>query len=282
MECAVAVQSNVRDLWRHYAAWMEAAADHQSNGRTFIVDNPLKHVSTTWHPHIPIDPERSVEEKGYGLVWMRVKLPCTLGAIGLNPTYLDRMSLTGNGLRSPKTCLYHQGSANTFLSSVHLLPDSHTVIVVLTNSMANNNAADWVGEYLLETVLDNPDKNDYVQLAKSSANESVLRWIRVREELGAKRVPGTTAKPLDAYWSSFYNVVGTYRIDVFLKDGGLMMCFQGHRLASFYLEHYHYDSFSWLLSHDEDVRHGMFPITRATFYLFDFGADESQNDDAVN
>ena len=40
--------------------------------------------------------------------------------------------------------------------------------MVLTNSMSNNDAVDWLSQLLLETVLDNPDKNDFVELAKSS------------------------------------------------------------------------------------------------------------------
>jgi hypothetical protein len=202
MEGAVAMQSNVRDLLKYYAAWMEAATDQQATGRTSTPDNPLKHISTMWNPHIPLNPELSAEEKGYGLGWVRVQLPCTLGVIGLNPTYLGEMPLVGKGMGSPKTCLYHQGSTNTFLSSVHLLPDSHTAIVVLTNSMANNDAADWIGEFILETVLDSPQKTDYVQFAQASATESVNRWVRMREDLESKRVPNTPLKPLDSYCGS--------------------------------------------------------------------------------
>lgn len=92
--------------------------------------------------------------------------------VGLNPMYVEKMPVVGKGLAKPQLCIFHQGSLQSFVSSVHLLPDTNTAIVVLTNSMANNDTADWLGELLLEAVLDNPDKNDYIEIAKSSAKTS--------------------------------------------------------------------------------------------------------------
>lgn len=51
-----------------------------------------------------------------------------------------------------------------------------------------------------------------------------------------------------------------------------MMCFQGELDQLYDLEHYHYNVFSWLLTGNEDVRRGRFPVTSPHFYLFDFKA----------
>jgi hypothetical protein len=47
----------------------------------------------------------------------------------------------GEGLEKTQLCLYHQGSLISFLPSVHLLSNSHSAVVVLTNSMANSDVA---------------------------------------------------------------------------------------------------------------------------------------------
>lgn len=60
---------------------------------------------------------------------------------------------------------------------MHLIPEIHSGVVVLTNSITNNDAADWIGELLLETLLDNPDKNDYLNIARPSAEVLKSLWV---------------------------------------------------------------------------------------------------------
>ena len=79
------------------------------------------------------------------------------------------MSTVGKGLAEPRLCIYYQDSILLFLSSVHLLPDTNTAIVVLTNCAVKKETANWLGQLLLEAVLDNPEKNDYLSVAKKSA-----------------------------------------------------------------------------------------------------------------
>lgn len=56
------------------------------------------------------------------------------------------------------------------------------------------------------------------------------------------------------------------------------MCFQGDFDQPYELEHYHYDVFSWMLTRDEDVRLGRFPMTRPDFYLIQFKSDGKKDD----
>ena len=270
MEGAVAVQSTVSNLLHFYAALMDAADDQAKHHTTSSPDNPLKHLNTVLQPQIPLEPEPSSHQRSYAMGWVSVELPTSLGVIWLNPTYIGKMPIVGRGLDKKTRCLYHQGSNNTFVSSVHLLPESRSAVVVLTNSMANNDAADWLGEMILEAVLGNSEPNDYVAFARSSAQESIIRWTRMREDLQKRQEPGTKMRDPSCYVGSYSNVVQTYRIEVFLKDGSLQMCFQGDRSCPYTLYHYQHDTFSWLLTHDEDVAYGRFPVTRADFYLFEF------------
>ena len=168
------------------------------------------------------------------------------------------------------------------MSSVHLLPESRSAVLVLTNSLANNDAADWLGELLLETVLDNPIKNDYIQSAQLSVEESRQRWPRMRQELESKRIPDTAVRKLDVYCGAYYNVVGKYHLESFLDEDLLKMCFQGDRRYTYELTHYHYDTLSWLLTRDEDVRHGLVPVTRSSFYLLAFASGAENESDSID
>jgi low affinity Fe/Cu permease len=129
----------------------------------------------------------------------------------MNPTYVKNMPVVGKNLDKPRLCIHHQGSLISFLTSVYMLPDTKTAIVVLTNSMAINNVADWIGELILETVLDNPEKNDYLSIARQTAKE----YARMAEELERRRQKGTRHRPLDEYVGACYNAVENWRFEVF-------------------------------------------------------------------
>lgn len=144
MEGAVAVQSNVHDLLTYYAASKAAAENQMRSGKIWTSGNPLRQTEILFTPHIALEPEKTENERTYGMGWIRTEFSRTLGVTGLNPRYTKKMPVVGKGLGEKELCIYHQGSTNTFLSSVHLLPESHTAIVVLANSMGRNDTADWL------------------------------------------------------------------------------------------------------------------------------------------
>lgn len=123
-------------------------------------------------------------------VWKRAiaELPAPLGSIGTNGMFLPPMPLVGRGCKRDTsddnkskgpTVWYHNGSLVGFFSSVHILPETGAVIVVLVNSVPKNDAADWVGQLLLEAWLDDcSKKNDYVSLAEQSAAAYDDMWAR--------------------------------------------------------------------------------------------------------
>ena len=85
-------------------------------------------------------------------------LPGSLGTVGLNPLHFDAMPKVRKGLEELVMFIHHQGSLINFVSSFYVISSSRTAVVVLTNSMANNDAPDWLGQLLLEAILDNPNQ----------------------------------------------------------------------------------------------------------------------------
>ena len=281
MEGAVGLQSNVRDLLMYAQKLMEAAEDQNARKTTSTEGSPLKQLPTILQGHINLSQTVSELERSYALGWIRTMLPGPLGTVGLNPMYVDAMPLVGKGLTEPEMIIHHQGSLIDFLSSIHLIPSTRTAVVVLTNSMSNNDAADWLGQLILEAILDNPDQNDYVKLAKDSVEASNHLWARMAEELEDSRIPDTPVRVLLSYVGSYYNVVKDWHMELWVEEGELYMCHQDDRSQAYQLKHYNYDSFSWLLTRDETARRGLFPVTWTEYYLLAFGQGKDGQIDHV-
>jgi CubicO group peptidase (beta-lactamase class C family) len=268
LEGAIGIRSCINDLLAYYGAFVSAAASgsREASLSSAVFVDPSIMLSE----HVRLSSDTTGPDGSYGLGWALAKLPCTLGAIGLNHDFIGKRPIVGKGMKSTRTCYYHQGCANTFLSSVHVLLDTKTVIVVLSNSMSLNDTPGWLGELYLETLLDNSDKNDYVALANASVKASLQLWPAMAADLEKERKPGTTPRGLQDYYGRYVNRLRNYEIEIFEADGQLRLRFQKQVCVTYPLVHYHYDTFSWLLTHDGNVGVGRFPITRASYYLVKF------------
>ena len=160
-------------------------------------------------------------------------LPGPLGTVGLNPMYVNVMPLVGKGLEKPKMMIHHQNSLIDFLSFIHFIPSSRIVIVMMTNSMSNNDAADWLGQFVLKTILDNSDRNDYVELTRSSVEASNNLWPQMAENLKRCRIPDTPLRELSDYVGSYYNVIKDWHMEVWVEEDVLYMCHQDDRTQSY-------------------------------------------------
>ena len=280
MQGAVGVQSCVHDLLLYYSALMAAAADQAEHQTTSTDGNPLSQAQMLFQAHIPLSTKPSDRENSYGLAWARTVLPASTGTIGLNPGYVPEMPIIGLGLERPELCMWHQGSNNSFLNAVFLLPErEQTAIVVLSNALANNDAADWVGQLLLETILDVRHPNDYLALAKSSAKTSNALWRTMKVGLEHERIRGTVpSMALEYYVGRYCDRAEIFWLEIEHRGDSLTMCFQGNHQQRYVLEHYHHDTFSWVLTRDENARRGRFPITWPAFYLLNFRAQKGSDE----
>ncbi|KAF2826779.1 hypothetical protein CC86DRAFT_406032 [Ophiobolus disseminans] len=174
------VRSTLNDMLKLSKAWLHAARHQFTNHVTSIPDSPLEQVAHIMSSHVPL-PSPSYHETSYALGFARTQLPGPLGAIGLNAPLLPGPAgsprgfpLVGKGADS-QLVVYQQGSNPGVLTVYILLPESQSVVVVLTNTLALVDTADWVGQMLLEAVLDTPGKNDHLRITKDTV-ESALGW----------------------------------------------------------------------------------------------------------
>ena len=276
---AAGVQSSVVDLLHFYKSFMHAFSEQMSSRTASCPNSPFKQVNILTKAHINLSSD--VPKRSYALGWTRTELPDQLGTVGLNEMYTEEMPIAGKGIETPRLIFHHQGSLPAFMTSVHLVPDSKAAVVVLTNCMARCDTADWLGQMLLEAVIDNPVRNDYLSLTKSSVKVSMGLWPKMLDDLDKRQRHGTPIMPLSSYVGVYYNKVRTWRMEILEREGSLFMCIQGRKSQPYQLRHYHYDVFCWALTRDEDARRALFPYTYAEFYLLYFEKGENGLIDSV-
>ncbi|KFA45548.1 hypothetical protein S40293_06604 [Stachybotrys chartarum IBT 40293] len=148
-----AMRSCIRDLVQLYAAFLNSNAHQLENDVTETPGSPLKQVPFLFSSKIAMN-RISYHETSYALGWARVQTPAPIGAIGLNPdlVYPDKFPEVARDHPS-QLILYHQGRMPGNLAAVNLIPSSKGAIIVLTNCLALNDAADWLGQMYLEDYL---------------------------------------------------------------------------------------------------------------------------------
>ena len=269
MAGAGAVQPCTIDLVKYYSALLEAWKDQARTSEASTTGLPFKLVPTLLTPHMHMSDEKPIDKQGYTLGWVSTELPGTLGQIGINGMYVDRMPTAGRDGK-PTRVWHHNGSLAAFLSSIHLLPDTDSIVIVLNNSIANNDAADWVGQMLVEEVIETPTKNDYVELAKDSANTCVRKWKEIPELLAKDKKPNTTPKEAAAYAGKFFSSVGNWHMEIFTENNELRMCIQGDHRQTYRLDRYQDDEFTFVLTERQNAERGRFPLTDPKLYVLKF------------
>ncbi|KAL8946655.1 MAG: hypothetical protein Q9222_006977 [Ikaeria aurantiellina] len=269
MDASQGVRSTVNDMLKWCEALIKAYTNEQETRRTSTAESPLKQISKIMSGITPFA-EPFGPQSSYRMGWVHAQLPTILGAVGCNPAFMKNMPVVGNG--KDVDVFYHQGSMAGYTASAFLIPSTRSAIVVLANSLSMNDAADWVGQALLEALLDVEEPNDYVEHAKDSANAHLAKFPGMQKSFEANRIQGTEPKQLDAYVGKYYNTIGDFHLDIARSQQpeGLRLAFQGLASQIWSLEHYHLDTFLWLMSRDEAVSRARFPYSPETLYKLDF------------
>ena len=265
------IRTCVKDLLTLYQELMRAGKDQFSTGQTSTPGSPLKQVPQLLSSKIPLK-ETSQLENSYALGWVRCQLPGPMGAVGLNPKLLpDGMPIVGKGVPS-RLVIYHQGSNPGALAAVNLLPETQSAIVVMTNTLALNDCADWVGQLVLEALIGTTKRNDYPELARKSAATALAWHSAVEAALKKHQIPGTFPRDLEEYTGTYTNFIKTMKIEVTQRNNKLWFALQGLESEAFRMTHYHNDVFTWLQPRNELARRGRFTHQKHPYYLLRFSA----------
>ncbi|KAK4198576.1 protein flp [Triangularia verruculosa] len=241
----------------------------------------LKEVPFLISNFIPIQ-NRSIRERSYGLGWVRTQLPNLVSIIGDNAGIWPAEDSPILGTEdTPVFMLYHQGSTVGYYSHVALFPDTDTSVVVLTNSIALSDAADWISRTVIQALLDLKDGNDHVALAKEANKVTVAQYDQLAADLDKL---GNACSQDSTVSAAPRSLAGRYRskskpffIDILSGDsdgGNLKMRFQGLEDQAYVPRPLCGDTYEWALTHDESKMRGRYNQADLPLYLIHF--DEAQ------
>lgn len=280
MEAAGGIKSTIEDLTIFYASFISAINDQVASGSTSTPGSIFHHCCDLVTNHARF-PGTSLREQGYAAGWARSQLPGQLGRISYHAG-IGNEPIVGKGSES-RLVLYHHGLMPGSTSCVYLIPELNAFIVVLQNSLAPIDTADFVCQYLLESFLHTKRPNDYKQLATEFTARGLDHMDRIKAELDARKIPATFARPLAYYTGKYWNQIGNFFIEISEVDGGLRMSFQGRASEVFQLTHYHHDTFSWWMPYDEVARKGRLILDySAPYYLISFSSRDGNGIHVLN
>ena len=164
--------------------------------------------------HIAVEPP-SYRERSYGLGWVRTQLPGIGGVTGDNPDYFDLPELpelhTGTG---SSLLIYHQGSTIGYYSCILLFPETQSAVVVLTNTAALTDAADWISQAVTQALYNNTNTTDCVQWAVTTRDRHLSLFTKLANQIAAGRRPDAKSRPLHQLTGRYRNKKGNFFIDI--------------------------------------------------------------------
>ena len=265
-----ALNGTVNDMLVIYDRFMTAAEHQLKAASTSTSTIPFPQTQTILSPHI------TKNATSYGLGWFLTELPGEIGWIGLNEARVKKMPIIGKGT-APTQIAYHNGNTPGALSTVHLIPATHTAVVVFANSIPFSDVPDWVGGLLLDTIPGTPEPNDFVALAKEARAAAIAKPAETAQMMEKERKKDDPVKPRVEYTGKYYNDIGNFYLDVQTSGDRLRLCVQGFENTCYNLYHYQDDTFAWECNREEEMRNVMFPLWYDGIHKFHFasGADNS-------
>ncbi|KAI9795225.1 MAG: hypothetical protein M1833_007307 [Piccolia ochrophora] len=259
LEGAAGVKSTVNDLLHFYKCFFNTCNTQTQEASTSSKGSPFKQCPELVRGHSFLGGPY-LREQTDGLGWVRCQLLGPLGRQGINANLDADLPVVGEGAPS-RLCLYHQG----------LMPGSSTIVYGFPETTT----------LLVETVFDDGKRNDFLRRARDSAEKSLALVPSLNSNLDSKRVPGTRPSlSLDAYRGRYFNPIKNFFIEVSLQEDSLRMNFQGLSSQSHSLRHYHYDTFTWQMTHNEAAKRARLMVSQPPeYYLLRFG---TTNDGTVD
>ena len=271
MAPAGGVCSTTKELLIYYSALLQALARQFQGGGKPLSGSPFKQLAKIFAGHTSLPLRLSTIDE-YALGWFKGYLPGLPGILTENNSLVPEMPVIGEGA-APQVIFSHNGSLAGFTSTVFLLPTTQTCVFVLTNTKSACDSSNLIAKAILQIALGSPAEIDFVQLAETAMEASATRYETRAAELDAARVKGTQSTSIEAYTGRYYWDTDAYFADIALYDGALSLKFQDRDDQVYPLEHYHYDTFTWLMTDEEEARRSRY-VQAAGAYKFVFERNE--------
>ncbi len=192
------------------------------------------------------------------------------------------MPVVARSTKTEKRVWYHNGSLPGAFSAVYLLPDTETVIVVLSNSLGKTDAPDWIGQLLVEAIIEEENPHDFVEIAKTTIGIHLGQYPKLQKKMDDAQPVGTPIKPLQSYVGRYWNSIDTFFVDVAAEGEQLRMWSQGYEDVDYHLHHYDHDIFAWAANRDHDIKMAIFPKWYESFHKVKFHSNSVGEVDSLS
>jgi CubicO group peptidase (beta-lactamase class C family) len=276
MAPAGAVKSTLSDILVLYNSLLEAAKHQSSSHVTASSASPFRQVETIFGAHSSIQPGSD-----YGLGWCTTQLPNVAGLVGVNSYEADAMPIIGKGTTA-QPLIYHNGAMCGAMSVVYLLPQTDFAVVVLANSFDLYDTPDFIGQLIIEAIIDSPDPVNFVPIAKKTVQNALSHHPDMNAQLVRERIPSTKARPLADYAGLYHSDEGNdYSIDVSVKGSELRVMVQGFEDVYYNVYHYNNDVFVFDCDRDAETKRTIYPNASIMMHKFFFEANSEGKIDRV-
>ncbi|KAJ5815935.1 hypothetical protein N7447_008168 [Penicillium robsamsonii] len=267
-EASRGAYSTVSDLLIWAKETMAASQSTEASPNTVLKQIP--HILSN---HIAMQ-SPSLLERSYGFGWARVQLPGIVGHLGGNSGLweMPEKPVFGAGNQS-RLMIYHQGGGPGYSSFLAMFPETQSAVVVLMNTTAATDAADWIARLLIEGLFDFATPTDYMRLAEEGRIRALNRFATLHNRLTEERIQGAPPLPLKCYVGKYSNEKYRYMLEVTLtpeSESDLMISFQGLDSQRYPLRHYHDHVFEWSMSFDDVKKSGRYDIADPSYYKIRF------------
>ncbi|KAM5343509.1 hypothetical protein ACJ41O_012046 [Fusarium nematophilum] len=276
-EASGGLYSSLNDV----TAWCKAMLEAIRSGHHPVI----KDVESIVSNHVPIA-NPSLRERSYGYGWVRTQLPGVVGVIGDNVDLFggiqDHPVLGSNG--QPRLMLYHQGSTVGYYTFVALFPETDSAVIVLINSIALSDAADWIARVMISALFDLQDGQDYIALVKKANDMALGEYDKLAKTVNATRAPCATEvlPKLDFFVGRYKIRHKPFYIDILPHPDSsatkLIFQFQGLQDQTYELRHLCGYQFEWALTHDESKKRGRYNNAVFGSYVFEFEMNDNCNE----
>ncbi|KAJ5360845.1 Peptidase S12 Pab87-related C-terminal [Penicillium concentricum] len=267
-EASRGAHSTVSDLLIWAKETMAASQSAEASPNTVLKQIP--HILSN---HIAMQ-NPSLLEKSYGFGWARAQVPGVMALLGGNSdiSEMSKQPISRAGNQS-RLMIYHQGGGPGYSSFLALFPETQSAVVVLMNTTAATDVADWIARILVEGLFDFAEPTDYVRLAEEGRRRAVDRFATLHNRLSEEKTQGAPPLPLECYVGKYNSQNHKYMLEVTLSpesESDLMVSFQGLDSQRYPLRHYHDHVFEWSMSFDDMKKSGRYNITDPSYYKIRF------------
>lgn len=267
---AMGIKSTMNDLLTYFKSLMSSFNDQQARNCTETPDSPFVQAQKLFSPGIVVKNENDKPKAEFAPGWMRTTLPGPMSEMGINEFFVKQFPVIGKGMKEPPTVYYHAGSTVGFLTSVTLIPETSSAVVVMSNTLGNQDLPDWTGLLILEELLNVPDRVDFLPYAQEAAATWSQQWPEMHATLDKDRESDGQIDDPSIYVGLYFNEVGTWFFDIFIQDGSLYMAYCGDRDSKYSLTQYRDSTLSFEITYEQSVARGLWPVPSADFYLLQF------------